>query len=561
MADYYPLLAKAVAGLPNSTAEARYAVYDRARKALFGQLRNLDPPVPEEAVEREAQALDLAVARLEAEIATKSEPQSGEPPAAAAASPPAESPVETRRSNGPGPLQWPEPDPPKPADPASSSSSTQPDSAPPTRTPRPSPPLRKEPWPRGTNFGSLPGASPSSPSLSPLRPPSRSRGPNDEGAAKPAPPQGEASGGALPGQGAVGQDAVNQGGFFPPPAATPANERPVNESPASEAPVFESPASEVQGFELASPETLDEGQESSDSLVRMRPEAQRPFVPPPARDVSAAKRLWIVGGIVGLVVVSVAIAAFKLRDRPEDLTHPLVSSSSIPGAPGSNGKIVDRVGGGKATADSHVSGGAASSTANRTDTAKNTSEAVNPAIPVAGRAALLVEAPDEQSKVKTFLGTVVWKVDNVSNGPGEPLGMAVRADIEIPEEKMQAEMTFQKNLDSTLPASHTIKLRFAIPPGSALGSVKQINVMQLRRENTPTGESLKGIPVPIMENAFLVGLARGDAEASNLDLIRTREWLDVPMLLANGRIAKLTFEKGPAGQRALDDALASWQTP
>ncbi len=277
--------------------------------------------------------------------------------------------------------------------------------------------------------------------------------------------------------------------------------------------------------------------------------------------MSAAKRLWIVGGIVGLVVVSVAIAAFKLRDRPEDLTHPLVSSSSIPGAPGSNGKIVDRVGGGKATADSHVSGGAASSAANRTDTAKNTSEAVNPTIPVAGRAALLVEAPDEQSKVKTFLGTVVWKVDNVSNGPGEPLGMAVRADIEIPEEKMQAEMSFQKNLDSTLPASHTIKLRFAIPPGSALGSVKQINVMQLRRENTPTGESLKGIPVPIMENAFLVGLARGDAEASNLDLIRTREWLDVPMLLANGRIAKLTFEKGPAGQRALDDALASWQTP
>jgi hypothetical protein len=49
MADYYPLLAKAIAGLPESTAEARQAVYDRARMALFGQLRNLDPPVPEDA--------------------------------------------------------------------------------------------------------------------------------------------------------------------------------------------------------------------------------------------------------------------------------------------------------------------------------------------------------------------------------------------------------------------------------------------------------------------------------------------------------------------------------
>ena len=69
MADYYPLLAKAVAGLPDATAEARHAVYERARKALFGQLRNLDPPVPEEVIEREAQALERAVAQLETDLA------------------------------------------------------------------------------------------------------------------------------------------------------------------------------------------------------------------------------------------------------------------------------------------------------------------------------------------------------------------------------------------------------------------------------------------------------------------------------------------------------------
>lgn len=550
MADYYPLLAKAVAGLPNSTAEARYAVYDRARKALFGQLRNLDPPVPEEAVEREAQALDLAVARLEAEIATRSEPQSGQTPAEAVPSTTAESPVETRRTNGPSALQWPEPDPPKLADAGSVPSASG--SVPPARTPRPTSPLnvRKEPWPRGTNFGAgLSGAPQSGPALSPLRPPSsRSRSAKGETTSNSAPAQGEPNGTGS----AYG--AVDQGGFYPRNASAPANETPATELPASEV-----PAAEVPGFEPVAPDTPEAVQEGSEPLSRARPEAQRPFAPPPARDGGAAKRLWIVGGIVGLVVVLVAIAAFKLRDRPEDLMRPPVASSSIPGEPGANGKIVDRVGAGKATPESRVSAGAASSAANRTDAAKGASEAANPAIPVAGRAALLVEAPDEQSKVKTFLGTVVWKVDNVSNGPGEPLGMAVRADIDIPEEKMQAEMTFQKNLDSTLPASHTMKLRFAVSPDSALGNIKQINVLQLRRENTPTGEALKGIPVPIMENAFLIGLARGDAEASNLDLIRTREWLDVPMLLANGRIAKLTFEKGPAGQRALDDALASWQ--
>ncbi|MGH6863458.1 MAG: hypothetical protein ACRECN_04175 [Methylocella sp.] len=79
MADYYPLLAKAVAGLPNATAESRHAVYERARGALFGQLRNLDPPVPEEAIEREAQALEVAVARLETEIVSRSDTGSGAP--------------------------------------------------------------------------------------------------------------------------------------------------------------------------------------------------------------------------------------------------------------------------------------------------------------------------------------------------------------------------------------------------------------------------------------------------------------------------------------------------
>jgi hypothetical protein len=137
--------------------------------------------------------------------------------------------------------------------------------------------------------------------------------------------------------------------------------------------------------------------------------------------------------------------------------------------------------------------------------------------------------------------------------------MAVRAEIDIPEEKLQVAMTIQKNFDGTLPASHTMKLMFAVPQDSPLGNIKQISVLQMRREDSATGESLKGITVPVMENSFLVGLTRGDAEASNLDLLRSRQWLDVPMVLANGHIAKLTFEKGPSGQRALDDAMASWQ--
>lgn len=67
MADFYPILARAVAGLPETSPEARRAIYDRARAALVAQLRGLDPPLSEAEIMRERLALDEAVARIEAD--------------------------------------------------------------------------------------------------------------------------------------------------------------------------------------------------------------------------------------------------------------------------------------------------------------------------------------------------------------------------------------------------------------------------------------------------------------------------------------------------------------
>jgi hypothetical protein len=67
MADFYPILARAVAGLPDPSPEARRAIYDRARAALVAQLRGLDPPLSEAEIMRERLALDEAVARIEAD--------------------------------------------------------------------------------------------------------------------------------------------------------------------------------------------------------------------------------------------------------------------------------------------------------------------------------------------------------------------------------------------------------------------------------------------------------------------------------------------------------------
>ncbi|RIK97280.1 MAG: hypothetical protein DCC74_08215, partial [Proteobacteria bacterium] len=72
MADYYPLIARAVAGLdPSATGESRRALYERARSALIAQLRSVDPPLSESEITRERLALEEAVRKVEAEAAQR----------------------------------------------------------------------------------------------------------------------------------------------------------------------------------------------------------------------------------------------------------------------------------------------------------------------------------------------------------------------------------------------------------------------------------------------------------------------------------------------------------
>jgi hypothetical protein len=53
MADYYPLIARAIAGLdPNAPGESRRALYERARAALIQQLRSVQPPLSESEITR-----------------------------------------------------------------------------------------------------------------------------------------------------------------------------------------------------------------------------------------------------------------------------------------------------------------------------------------------------------------------------------------------------------------------------------------------------------------------------------------------------------------------------
>src|SRR5262249_57147342 len=72
MADYYPLIARAIAGLdPNAPGESRRALYERARAALIQQLRSVDPPLSESEITRERLSLEEAVRKVESEAAQR----------------------------------------------------------------------------------------------------------------------------------------------------------------------------------------------------------------------------------------------------------------------------------------------------------------------------------------------------------------------------------------------------------------------------------------------------------------------------------------------------------
>ena len=72
MADYYPLIARAIAGLdPSAPGESRRALYERARTALIQQLRSVQPPLSESEITRERLSLEEAVRKVESEAAQR----------------------------------------------------------------------------------------------------------------------------------------------------------------------------------------------------------------------------------------------------------------------------------------------------------------------------------------------------------------------------------------------------------------------------------------------------------------------------------------------------------
>src|SRR5438105_1173372 len=89
MADYYPLISRAVAGLERNNGESRRTLYERARAALLAQLRGVTPALNESDITRERLALEEAIRKVEAESARQFvDPSRSPPPKPRASEPP-----------------------------------------------------------------------------------------------------------------------------------------------------------------------------------------------------------------------------------------------------------------------------------------------------------------------------------------------------------------------------------------------------------------------------------------------------------------------------------------
>jgi hypothetical protein len=252
-------------------------------------------------------------------------------------------------------------------------------------------------------------------------------------------------------------------------------------------------------------------------------------------------RTVILAAALVLVIGAIAVAAWLLRDKPADLPRQPVVAEAPP--PPTDNKLGERIAGERGPA---VPGGAAPG-APRAD------------VPVAQRAMLFEENQADPQAPKVTPARVVWRLDNINVGQGQPLETVVRATVDVPDAKMSLNMLIRRNQDQTLPASHTVELAFTTAPGDPARAVRDVGLLQFKDDETVRGTPVAGLPVPVKENLFLIGLSNlaSDVER-NSELIRRRNWVDLPVRFTSGQRAILSFEKGVAGEQVLNEAFRQW---
>jgi hypothetical protein len=526
MADYYPLIARAVAGLEKNTGDARRVLYERARAALVGQLRGVSPALDESDVTRERLSLEEAIRKVESEAARKPRVAPPRTDPAAKVRPPDASRWEEARS-------WDAP-------PAAPESPPMPDL--PRRT---APRLPQSDERPGSTLGydnqidqPLPGdgEAPPPPRVARPRPPADRRSLLDaglkdfRGVVSEANELGEASARAS-------QSARDTFAAVPDPVSD------YQHSPDMQ--MLEPPS--LQDFPT---EPMHEPSFQRDDSRPLPPRMRPPPSDSDESDVSAPRRsyrdlikvaiaLLIVCGIGGLLVWQWPNMVALYRYVRAPATEVAVETPTTP----ARTKIPDRVEpGGQPSAPQ-----------------PGTPPGTQPGAAVAQRVVLYEEDPADPAG-KRYVGSAIWRTETVSPGPNQPPELAIRADVEIPDRKIAMTWSLRRNSDPGLPASHTIEIMFKLPTDFAGGSISNVPGILMKQAEQTRGVPLAGLAVKVTNGFFLIGLSAVDADRDrNIQLLKERSWFDIPVVYGNNRRAILALEKGTPGERAFTDAFAAWK--
>lgn len=175
---------------------------------------------------------------------------------------------------------------------------------------------------------------------------------------------------------------------------------------------------------------------------------------------------------------------------------------------------------------------------------------------------VLYDEDPSDPKGKQYVGSVIWRTEQVKASGAQKADIAVRAEIEIPDRKFKMTMSFLRNTDASLPASHTAELTFILPQDFAGGGIGNVPGVLMKSNEQARGTPLAGYAVKVTDGPkalFLVGLSNIDSERSrNIQLLKERSWFDVPLVYVNQRRAIIAIEKGAPGERAFNEAFQAW---
>jgi hypothetical protein len=173
--------------------------------------------------------------------------------------------------------------------------------------------------------------------------------------------------------------------------------------------------------------------------------------------------------------------------------------------------------------------------------------------------AILYEGGQSSGPRKAVEGKATWRTRTEPTGPSGKPDTVVTVEAEIPEQHIALTLSISRVADADTGMSHLLEIRFVRPQELPFGGISTVSNVIMKATETDPGESLVGTSINIAPGQFMFGLlAVPDVAQKNIQRLRTQSWLSLALSFAKGTPYTLAIEKGPSGERAINDALAKW---